>query len=62
MSTVVCRIAQAAFFTVLVAYVVLWLAGMAAEARELLAPMWLLVGVQLGALAHGRRVERGGAR
>lgn len=62
MSSVVCRIAQAAYFTVLAAYVALWVAGMADEARELLAPAWLLVGVQLGALAYGHRVERGEAR
>lgn len=62
MSTVVCRIAQAAFFAVFAAYVAQWAAGMADEARGLLAPMWLLVGVQFGALAYGRRVERGGGR
>lgn len=59
MSLVVCRIARAAFFAVLAASVALRLAGMADEARGLLAPMWSLVGVQLGALVHARRVEVG---
>ena len=35
----------------------LWIAGMGEEARGLLAPMWLLVGAQLGALGYGRRHE-----
>ena len=57
MSSVVCRIAQGAFFAVLAACVALWAAGMAEWSRALLAPTWLLVGVQLGALAYGRRRE-----
>lgn len=62
MSSVVCRVAQAMFFAVLAASVALLVAGLDGEARGLLAPMWLLVGMQLGALAYGRRVERGGER
>ena len=57
MSSVVYRIAQAAFFAVLAVSVALRVAGMAAESREQLAPMWLLVGVQFGALEYGRRHE-----
>ena len=57
MSSVVCRIAQVAFFAVLAVSVALRVAGMGAESRGLLAPMWLLVGVQLGALGYGRRHE-----
>lgn len=57
MSSVVCRIAQAAYFAVLAVHVALWVAGMGEGARGLLAPMWLLVGVQFGALGYGRRHE-----
>lgn len=57
MSSVVCRIAQGAFFAALAICVALWFAGMHGEARGVLAPMWLLVGVQAGALAYGRRHE-----
>ena len=39
------------------AIVALWLAGMSEESRALLAPMWLLTGVQAGALAYGTRHE-----
>lgn len=62
MSSVVFRIAQAAHFAVLASMSALLFAGMVAEARGLLALMWLLVGVQLGVLAYERRAERGGAR
>ena len=57
MSSVVCRIAQGAFFAVFAAGVALWAAGMAEWSRSLLGPMWFLFGVQIGALAYGRRHE-----
>ena len=61
MHTLICRISQAAVFGVFIAFVALRAAGMRAEAGELLAPMWLLIGVQFGALAYGskhaKRVE-----
>lgn len=62
MSSVVCRIAQGAFFAVLIVCIALWAAGMAEWSRRLLAPMWLLVGVQAGALAYGMRHEGRGDR
>ena len=57
MSSVICRIAQGAWLATFVAIVALWLAGMSEESRALLAPMWLLVGVQAGAVAYGMRHE-----
>ena len=57
MGSVVCRIAQGAFFAVFTVCVALWVVGMAEWSRRLLAPMLLLAGVQLGALAYGRRHE-----
>ena len=57
MSSVICRIAQGAFFPVFAAVVALWAAGMTGWSRALLAPTWLLIGVQLGALAYGGRHE-----
>lgn len=57
MSSVICRIAQGAFFALLAAVVALWAAGMTEWSRAALAPMWLLVGVQAGALAYGSRHE-----
>lgn len=57
MGSVVCRISQGAFFAVFAAGAALWAARMAEWSRAALAPMWLLVGVQAGALAYGRRHE-----
>ena len=57
MGSVVCRIAQGAWLATFVAVAALWLAGMSEESRALLALMWLLYGVQVGALAYGMRHE-----
>ena len=59
MYLVVSRTAFGAWIGAFSAFLVLQFAGMADEARPVLGLMFLLSGVQLGALAYGRRVERG---
>lgn len=55
MSSVVIRTAFGAWVGVFTVSVVLYLAGMVEESLELLAPMWLLSGVQLGAYLYGKK-------
>lgn len=62
MYLVVSRTAFGAWAGAFCAYVGLTVAGMADEARHVLGLMFLLSGVQLGALAYGRRHGEDGTR
>lgn len=57
MGSVVCRIAFGAFLACAALFAVFLVSGMRDGCTEMLGAMWLLTGVQLGALLHERKMR-----